>query len=249
MLLKSKLNPNIHLNEGNIKSKCTDEIIFLTWSLPSKITCPYKTKLCERKCFAKKNERFKNVRDSRRRNLEETKKNSFVQDMINILKYQLKRPKTKNKKIFVRIHTSGDFYNLDYFEKWIKIANYFKGNDKILFQAYTKSMPILYEYFYPNDSCEEYNNWYGNWDENPSIVHAKETLKNINIHFVWSIWADTPKDQTLFAKGIGLQTFTTLPKSKIQNAVSNGTFECKGDCGNCRQCYIGKVKSIVIPYH
>lgn len=62
---KSELNQNIHLSEGNIKSKCTDNIIFLTWSLPSRTTCPYATKMCKSKCFAKKNESFKRVRKSR----------------------------------------------------------------------------------------------------------------------------------------------------------------------------------------
>ena len=56
---KSELNQNIHLSEGNIKSKCTDEVLFLTWSLPSGETCPYATDMCKRRCFAKKNESFK----------------------------------------------------------------------------------------------------------------------------------------------------------------------------------------------
>ena len=69
---KNELNNCIHLSEGNIKSKNTDNIMFLTWSLPSGATCPYATDMCKKRCFAKKNESFKNVRDSRERNLEET---------------------------------------------------------------------------------------------------------------------------------------------------------------------------------
>lgn len=142
--------------------------------------------------------------------------------MIKHFEYHLQRPKAKDKLVIVRIHASGDFYNLDYFSKWVKIANYFKGNEKILFQAYTKSMPILMKY--------------GNLD-------------NINIHLVWSIWHDTPVEFTEKALELGLQTFTALPKNEIEEAVAKGTFLCNGECGTCKECYTGNSKKIVIPYH
>ncbi len=216
---KNELNHRIHLSEGNIKSRNTDEVLFLTWSLPSRECCPYSTEMCRKKCFAKKNESFKTVRDSRHRNLEESKKDTFVRDMINHLTYQLQRPKAKDKLMIVRIHTSGDFYSLEYLDKWIEISNFFK--DKILFQSYTKSMPIIKE----------------------------RDINNINIHFVWSIWHDTPKEYNDLAYKMDMQTFTALPKNEIDDAVKNGAFLCEGDCGHCKECYIGNSKSIVIPYH
>lgn len=216
---KSELNLNIHLSEGNIKSKGTDDILFLTWSLPSRECCPYSTKMCRKRCFAKKNETFKTVRDSRHRNLEESKKDTFVKDMINHLNYQLQRPKSQNKLIIVRIHTSGDFYSIEYLDKWIEISNFFK--DKILFQAYTKSMPIIKE----------------------------RDLSKVNIHFVWSVWHDTPEEYTKLANKMQLQTFTALPKNEIDKAVKEGSFLCEGDCGNCKECYTGVNKKVVIPYH
>lgn len=220
---KSELNPNIHFSEGNIKSKCTDDVMFLTWSLPCKVTCPYGTEECKKRCFAQKNEHFKNVRDSRYRNLEETKKATFVKDIIDYLEFQLKRKKSLDKRIFVRIHTSGDFYNIEYLKKWIEITDYFKDNAKILFQAYTKSMPILRQ--------------------------SKREIDDINIHFVWSIWCDTPKEYTDEAIYMNMQTFMALPKSEILKATNKGLFLCNGNCGNCKECYTGKSKSIVIPYH
>mgnify|MGYP003458764529 CR=1 FL=1 len=86
---KAELNPNIHLSEGNLASKGNEEIMFLTWSLPSRITCPYATEMCKKRCFAKKNESFKTVRDSRSRNLAETYKDTFVPDMIKHFEYNL----------------------------------------------------------------------------------------------------------------------------------------------------------------
>ena len=225
---KVELNPNIHLSEGNLASKGNEEIMFLTWSLPSRSTCPYATEMCKKRCFAKKNETFKTVRDSRGRNLAETHKNTFVVDMIKHFEYQLQRPKAQNKLIICRIHTSGDFYSKDYFTKWVEISNYFKDNKNIMFQAYTKSMPILRQHIEENEIG----------------------LNDINIHFVWSIWNDTPKEYTEYAKYLGMQTFTALPKDEIEIAIKNGAFGCKDlDCAICRECYSNNHKEIVIPYH
>lgn len=226
-IIKKDLNQNIHLSEGNIKSKGTDDTMFLTWSLPSRITCPYATEMCKKKCFAKKNETFRTVRDSRNRNLAETYKESFVRDIIKHFEYHLQRPKSKDKLIIVRIHTSGDFYNIDYFKKWLEVVAYFKDNKNIMFQAYTKSMPIIKSY----------------------LENTSSKLDDINIHFVWSIWHDTPIEYTNYANKIGLQTFTALPKNEIASAVDEGVFLCNGDCGNCKECYTGTSKEIVIPYH
>ncbi|HFD2052227.1 TPA: hypothetical protein ACF2DE_002958 [Clostridium perfringens] len=234
---KSELNSNIHLSEGNIKSQETEDILFLTWSLPSRKTCPYATDECKKRCFAKKNETFKNVRESRERNLNETKKDTFVKDMINHLEYHLSRPKAKNKNIFVRIHTSGDFYCYDYFKKWVEISSYFKDNAKILFQAYTKSVIYIDDYIKSK------------FDYLPSRMEVEKILNSINIHIVYSIWHDTSKKDVSIAMKLGLQTFTALPKDKIPIAVEKGDFLCNGNCGNCKECYTGKSLKIVIPYH
>ena len=40
-----------------------------------------------------------------------------------------------------------------------------------------------------------------------------------------------------------------VSKEEIEEAVKNGAFLCNGDCGNCKECYTGNSKQIVIPYH
>lgn len=235
---KKSLNPNIHLSEGNIKSKNTENVVFLTWSLRSRIHCPYATEECKKRCFAKKNETFASVRASRDKNFEETRKDTFVKDMIDHLEYQLTRKKMQGKKIFVRIHTSGDFYSLDYFYKWAEIASHFKNNNKILFQAYTKSIIYVYEWIKGDFADYEIHDG-----------EVEEALEELNIHLVYSIWHDTEQIDIDLAENLGLQTFTALPKTEIEEAVNNGSFLCNGDCGHCKECYTGKSKSIVIPYH
>lgn len=241
---KSELNQNIHLSEGNIKSKCDDNTTFLTWSLPSRKCCPYATEMCKKRCFAKKNETFKGVRDSRERNLEETQKESFVRDMINHFEYHLQRPKNKDRQIIVRIHTSGDFYNQEYFDKWVQIAKHFKVDNRIMFQAYTKSIRIVWNWIIGelNESFISEKDIQDGWDE-------------INIHIVYSIWKDTNVNdleiatEWLNTEKHTIQTFTALPKQEIEEAVNNGCFLCNGDCGSCKECYTGTSKKIVIVYH
>jgi len=47
----------------------------------------------------------------------------------------------QNKKVdILRLHDSGDFYSVDYLNKWIQIA---KDNKNVIFYAYTKSIPFF----------------------------------------------------------------------------------------------------------
>lgn len=48
---KSELNQNISITDRNNKSVSTDDIYFLTWNIPSIVTCPYATEMCKKKMF------------------------------------------------------------------------------------------------------------------------------------------------------------------------------------------------------
>ena len=217
----------MHFGEGNIKSKNTEDVLFLTWSLPSVKTCPYSTEKCRNRCFAKKNENFKNVLNSRIQNLQDSKLDNFVEIVIQFLEKYITKKKSENKIVFVRIHTSGDFYDLEYLKKWIEITDYFKDNNKISFQAYTKSITILKEYI------DKYN----------------KNINDINIHFVYSIWEDTKIKDINIAKNYNLQTFTTIPLHSEKEYENKGYFICKGNCGICKQCYTNIKDKIAITIH
>lgn len=236
---KNDLNKNIRLSEGNLQSKETEDVFFLTWSLPSRITCPFACPSCMKRCFAKKNEYFSRVRESRMKNLNETKKDTFVSDMIEHLEFHLNRRKTENKLVIVRIHTSGDFYSLEYLDKWCQIVNHFKGEEGIKFQAYTKSIKFVHEWLKNRIS-----------EENINSENMQKELNNLNIRFVYSIWYDTPKEDIALAKELNLQTFTALPKKELEEVKNQkSAFVCGGDCGHCKECYTGKSPKIVIAYH
>ena len=110
----------------------------LNFSLPAyktqknKMVCPF-AKDCVKYCYAQKgNYRFPSVKKGLNKRYELSKKEEFVTIMnANIL---LERP------THVRIHDSGDFYSVDYLNKWIQIA---KDNKEVIFYAYTKSIPFF----------------------------------------------------------------------------------------------------------
>lgn len=110
----------------------------LNFSLPAyktqnnKMVCPF-AKDCVKYCYAQKgNYRYPSVKKGLNNRYELSKKEEFVTIMnANIL---LERP------THVRIHDSGDFYSVDYLNKWVQIA---KDNKEVIFYAYTKSIPFF----------------------------------------------------------------------------------------------------------
>jgi len=115
--------------------------------LKGKLTCPF-AKDCVKYCYAQKgNYRFSNVKKGQQKRYELTKTNDFVKIMnANIL---LERP------THVRIHDSGDFYSIEYLNKWLQIA---KDNKEVIFYAYTKSIKFFklnkkmsYEFLLPKN--------------------------------------------------------------------------------------------------
>lgn len=103
----------------------------LIWSLPRGKTCIGAGE-CLKWCYEIKIERmYKNATDSRERNLEASKRESFVKEVVDYIE--------RSKRRIVRIHESGDFYNQKYLNKWIRIATLLP---EIIFYAFTKSFQL-----------------------------------------------------------------------------------------------------------
>lgn len=219
---KSLLNEKIHVIEGNAKLVGSDDNSFLIFNLPVKVTCPHRTSLCEFICYASQEERYPSVRKSRIENLEESKKDTFVADMIDKITYQLnRRKKYQGKHIYFRIHSAGDFYNQEYFDKWVAIAEHFRWNDRITFQAYTKSLPYVLKY----------------------------NLNNINITLVYSVMQDSKREDVELAQSIGMKTFNAVSVRDFDDVPQES--KCSGECGKCNKCYHydNGVNDIYIAYH
>ena len=216
----------IKLSEENNKLKPNKDTRFLIFNLPSKITCPFATKLCKHFCYAVKAETaYPSVLPSRTKHLALSKQDDFVERMIYTIEAYLTRPSYKDaKKIVIRIHESGDFYNQAYANKWIKIADYFRYDKRIVFMAYTKSIIFFCNSIY------------------------SDTKKYIPSNTVvrYSIWGDTNKNDIRLAKKWGIPTYSAV-EHFTKDIPSQNRCRCK-DCATCNKCWT-KTNKIICEIH
>lgn len=219
---------NININ-GNLKLKNNDKTRFIIWNLPAIETCPYSTELCRKSCYARKAERlYKDVLFSRKTNYKRSLQADFVENMIFTIETELNTKKFKGKKVVFRIHESGDFYSLEYAEKWVKIAKHFENNKNIVFLAYTKSI----KYF----TILDYN------------------LPNFptNLIIRSSLWSDTLPELAKLTKWYSFPIYTALTENEMETERQNGHVfakcNCK-DCATCGMCWNNKIKDIIVKIH
>jgi hypothetical protein len=135
----------LKFGQGNSK---LDDAIF-TFSLPAGHCCPFAHE-CKSKadrhtgritdgphttfrCFSASNEVRKSVREARWHNAELLRSLS-KDDMVRLILDSL-----SPFAGYVRLHVSGDFFSLDYFDAWLEVA---RQRPRTLFYAYTKSLPF-----------------------------------------------------------------------------------------------------------
>lgn len=99
-------------------------------------TCPM-AGACAAGCYAKSGAYvWKTVAAAYEYRLAATQKDDFNQAISKELTNKVKRA----KKIYVRIHDSGDFYNAEYLSKWLNIIQSFP---QVEFYAYTKMITLF----------------------------------------------------------------------------------------------------------
>lgn len=214
----------ILLSESNKKLIPNENTRFLIWNLPSKITCPFATEHCRKFCYAVKAEKaYPNCLPSRMQHLELSKRDDFVERMIySIESYLLKPSYQKAKKIIVRIHESGDFYNFAYMNKWYKIAEHFKSDKRFVFMAYTKSVVCV------------------------DVLSDTGCTKPKNMVIRFSIWDDTEANYLYLADKHNLPTYSAVTKF-TKDIPSQNRCLC-ADCARCGKCW-SKTKTIVCEIH
>lgn len=233
MTLKEKRMDSRYINginfNGNLKLKNNNETRFMIWNIPAVVTCPYRTAMCEKFCYARKAERmYPSCSDARQRNFEVTKSADFVERMIYTIETELASKKFAGKKVVFRIHESGDFYNWGYAMKWVEIARHFQNNENIVFLAYTKSIEYVILCGYSD----------GTWP--------------INFVIRSSIWADTKAENIANTNANNIPVYTALSAHDMDEAEKNGLqFEkCRcEDCATCGKCWDNSIKTIITYIH
>lgn len=165
-------NAKYHISNGNKKLVPSRLVNFLIWNLPAVKTCPFRTRLCEKFCYAKKAEWFyKDALPARLDNLAASKSADFVEFMSTFILEKARRQ--RKPQLIVRIHESGDFYNKEYAEKWLQIARNCQECEKITFIAYTKS----FQYFDGVDLPSNFSLRASIWADT-SLEHIEMILRN-----------------------------------------------------------------------
>ena len=191
------------------------------------VTCPFATRNCIMKCYGFK-QYFQNIADTHYKNMELTKREDFVQKMFQKLVSLSANQKMQNEifgtnqKITFRIHTVGDFYSQEYFNKWMEIVELCQiHNLPIDFGCYTKSVTFVRNY----------------------LKQTGKNLKDLNINIMFSAWNDTPEKFLIMAEELEMNVFAVTNKNyhMLENA---GYEKCaddilKGSCGTiCKKCYV-----------
>ena len=108
------------------------------------IDCPFRSKGCERVCYATKgNHNFSDVKASRVRSYEETRRADFADALAYTIRTEKQSKRYANAVMIVRTHESGDFYSLQYLRKSLQAWATFTPDDGVMFVFYTKSFPFF----------------------------------------------------------------------------------------------------------
>lgn len=196
----------ITVSEKNKKLKPDANTKYLIWSIPAIITCPFATEHCKESCYARKSEKcYPDVLPARMRHLQESKRADFVERMVFTITANLNRPGYKAaKRVIVRIHESGDFYNAEYTEKWLEIADHFKADKRVVFMAYTKSVDFF---------------------------AGKEIPENMIVRF--SLWDDTDPAEAAKAAEMGLPVYTAVEKFTTETKAEKCLCKNCSTCNKC----------------
>lgn len=215
----------LNVSNGNLKLKADKNTKYIVWNLPAVVTCPYATEHCKKFCYARKAEKaYPGCLDSRKRNFAESLRADFAHNMVETISELCDKKSYKNaKRVVVRIHESGDFYNENYANKWLEIARLIadRGYKNVVFMAYTKSLP----YF-----------------ENKDIP--------ANFRIRASVWDDTKPE--LLDMSEKYPIYTAYSREEMVELQANGIqfFECKCEnCSTCNQCWSDTHKLIVVEIH
>lgn len=148
------------------------------FNLP-RTTCVGRTPLCSKYCYAKGGFfAYPSVKHRMEQNLIESKQSDFVDRITSQI------GKLKDVK-YIRLHSSGDFYNNDYYSKWNQIA---KNCPNVTFLAYTKNFSVDFSQRAPNFkiyySIDESTTKFNKTLDLKAFVFGKGVYSNKHMNYV-----------------------------------------------------------------
>lgn len=193
---------------------------FLIWSVLGHITCNGKTPLCASYCYNNSKNFGGHIA---------FKTDCLITSQLDIFEKIIEKMLmfTPYKETFVRIHEDGDFYDMEYFNKWTNIA---KNNKNMTFEAYTKEPQLL-----------------------EKVVKINAEIENMVLRF--SLMEDSASETIQFVQENNVPNYTCLGiKREDKRAIE--VFEyvaqknrCVDSCEYCKKCYRKNNITIVTKIH
>lgn len=198
------------------------------------LDCPFATEGCKAVCYATKgNHQFSDVKESRIKSYNETKRDDFPEAMLYTIETEKRTKRYSNSVMIIRIHESGDFYSLQYLRKWVKIWAGLEHDDTTKSVLYTKCFKFLLML---------------NEEERALINRMLESGKlSINLSL-----DDTTTEEQLQAylevKKLYPKTNTYYATEHVENVEHDNVCDC-ADCAKCGTCNRGTGKTTVVKIH
>jgi hypothetical protein len=127
----------------NAKMKKIKQYDVYNWGIPAfrsqtgTVTCPM-AGVCASGCYAQSGAyRFGNVKTKYESRLELSQTEAFVPTLLAEIEQVKATASKRGKQCLIRIHDSGDFYSVQYINKWLEII---QSQPDTLFYAYTKQV-------------------------------------------------------------------------------------------------------------
>ena len=208
---------------------------YAQWNLPAKRTCPFASRDCKKFCYARRDERYKSVRLNRERSLKATKSDNFSRAMIYTIKVAFMTARYKTATMILRIHESGDFYNLEYLKKWIDVFDEFIGAGNIIFCFYTK--------------CFDYLLNLSGYEKAVFKVATETGLVSCSL----SLDKSTSPEQIARAMKVkelfpAVNIYYAIPENEIDTIEHDSICDC-ADCAKCGKCVHADGKTIACAIH
>ncbi len=194
------------------------------WNLPPVSTCPGSTPTCRRACYARRYRfTYPVVKERLRWNLVMARRDDFVDRMT--------REITRKGVLVCRIHSSGDFMNRRYAERWLSII---RACPRVTFYAYSRSHAVaeVAEVLVKMAAEPNAHIWYSlDQDmERPATVPA-----NVRLCYLQVNADDQPENIELVFRVPKLRR--ELPTvATCANETTDGRSE-EVTCGSCQRCF------------
>ena len=208
------------LTQGNLK---LGEGVH-TWSIPAIATCPGRSSICEKVCYAVRHRfRFEQIRRRLDWNLQQSRRPDFVDRMVDELR--------RRGVLVLRLHVSGDFGSEEYAARWLKIM---KRSQRTKFFMYSRSwrVPEIAEVLERIAKLRCARVWYSIDDETglPSRVPP-----GVRLAYLQTTDTPPPKNSQLVFRILRLRGLPAAPavcSSETPDGKRSGV-----TCGSCARCF------------